>query len=518
MRILLLPLDERPCNAKFPAMVGRSGDVEVVVPPRPMLGDKKAPADTAALHGFLTGQAPKADAAVISLDTLVYGGLIPSRLHHMPPETALARLDAIRDLKRANPRLAVYASMSVMRAPQYDSDDEEPDYYAHHGRALFRRAWLLDRAERGGLDAAQRAELDAIAIPDEVVEDYERRRRTNLLVNEACLDLLREGAIDFLVFPQDDSSPYGYTAVAQHRLQRAIEAKGVRRRVMVYPGSDEIGCTLLARAVCALDGRAPTIRPRFASTMGPGVIPLYEDRPMMESLKSHVRACGARLADPDESADIELMVNAPGRIMQEAQSAVDGRDPTYDTHRNLPVFVDDTARLLDGGARVAVCDSAYANGGDPQLLHDLDGIGALAGLASYAGWNTNCNTLGTTLAQAIIGAPDSPYRSRNLAYRIIEDVLYQTDVRWRVDAGLAAHGGTYQDVVPCMDWAVAAARERLQRQYDALALSRTLPASIDAVRFPWRRMFEIDMDLTVGAPGTRRRDTCRRDASREDTR
>lgn len=512
MRILLLPLDERPCNAKFPSMVGRSGDVETAIPPRPMLGDKKTPADVSGLFGFLTEQAATADAAVVSLDMLVYGGLIPSRLHHMQPEVVLGRLNAVRTLKRINPRLAIYASMSVMRAPQYDSDDEEPDYYAHHGRALFRRAWLLDRAERGGLDAAQRAELDAIAIPDEVVEDYERRRRTNLLVNEACLDLLREGAIDFLVFPQDDSSPYGYTAVAQRHLQRAIEEKGVRRQVMVYPGSDEIGCTLLARAVCALHGRTPTIRPRFASTMGPGIIPLYEDRPMMESLKSHVRACGARLADSDETADIELMINAPGRIMQEAQLAADGRDLTYDTYRNLPAFVDDTARLLDRGSRVAICDSAYANGGDQQLLHDLDGIGALADIASYAGWNTNCNTLGNTLAQAIVGVPDSPYRSRNLAYRLIDDVLYQTDVRWRVDAGLSERGGSYQDVVPCMDWAVTATRKQLQKEYDGLALSATLPARINAVRFPWRRMFEIDMDLTVGIPSALRQDTCREDA------
>ena len=496
MRILLLPLDERPCNIKFPRMIGISGGIDVVEPPYELLGDKKKPASTDDLSRFLKAHAVGCNAAVLSLDTLVYGGLIPSRLHHLSTVEATKRLNALRELKQENPVLTIYASMSIMRCPSYNSSDEEPDYYEDYGRSLFRRAYLTDKKGRGGLDDEERSELDSIIIPQEYIDDYEQRRATNLTVNEACLDLLKEGVIDFLVFPQDDSSPYGYTAIAQQRLYRAIAAKKIEGRVMMYPGSDEIGGTLLARAACHIKRCTPTVRPRYSSVAGPSIVPLYEDRPMFESLKSHILAAGCRLADPEEKADIELMINAPGRVMQEASNAIDGRDITYDSFRNLPEFAATTARLVKEGRRVAVCDSAYANGGDPMLISYLDNLGVMDKLAAYAGWNTNCNTLGTALAQAILGRQGSEATRANLAYRVIEDFIYQTSVRWQVDVELANHGGNYMDVRPCMDWAVDQVRLKLQASYERLALSHEIPVNITTVRFPWCRMFEIDMDLS----------------------
>ena len=71
MKVLLLPLDERPCNRVFPQMIAASNDeVELVVPPLELLGDKKRPADVAGISAFLTEQAAGCDAAVLSLDML----------------------------------------------------------------------------------------------------------------------------------------------------------------------------------------------------------------------------------------------------------------------------------------------------------------------------------------------------------------------------------------------------------------------------------------------------------------
>lgn len=58
---------------------------------------------------------------------------------------------------------------------------------------------------------------------------------------------------------------------------------------------------------------------------------------------------------------------------------------------------------IEQGYHVALCDSAFSNGGDIQLIEYLDELNLLDKLISYAGWNTNCNTLGTTLAQACLG-------------------------------------------------------------------------------------------------------------------
>ena len=50
-KIVFLPLDERPCNVKFPLTLCNSETMQVVLPPQ--LGDKKTPADAAVLEAFL---------------------------------------------------------------------------------------------------------------------------------------------------------------------------------------------------------------------------------------------------------------------------------------------------------------------------------------------------------------------------------------------------------------------------------------------------------------------------------
>jgi hypothetical protein len=506
MRILLLPLDERPCNRLLPAMLAQSAsDVELVGPDPALLGHKKQPADTSGLRDFLLEKAAGCQAAVISLDMLLYGGLVPSRLHHEKAEVLRGRLDVLRRLHAAHPDMRLYAFMTLMRAPRYSSADEEPDYYGTYGRALFLRAWLADRKTRGAADDGQaraaRAELDGVTIPQDVIDDYEHRRAVNASLNEEALRLVDEGVLDYLVFPQDDSSPYGYTAIAQRRLRAAMLAHPASyRRVAVYPGSDEVGMTLLCRAVCQARGVRPVFRPHFASTLGAQIVPLYEDRPMLETLGAHVLACGGRLAQAGEKADIELMIDCPGRVAQEAQWQED-RDVSYDAWRNLQAFVDQTQQFVAQGRRVAVCDSAYANGGDLELVDRLDEAGVLPHIRGYAGWNTNANTLGTTLAQAVLSdGPEQAVR-RNLVARLLEDVFYQSAVRWELADQAGAHGGDYFDVTACEDWAQTFVRQRLEERYGRLRLSTVIPLTSLDIDFPWHRMFEIGCRPQIAQSG-----------------
>lgn len=510
MKILLIPLDERPCNFVFPQEIANSGhDVNLIVPDRSLLGHKKQPADTTALAQFLLHTAQVADAAVISLDMLLYGGLVPSRLHHEAVGTFHERLAILRQVKEANPHLRIFAFMTLMRAPRYNSSDEEPDYYSDYGHALFRRAWLKDRIERRTTQAllqtqserdeqeADEKELAQISIPSDVIADYEHRRGVNADLNEAALDLVEEGIIDGLIFPQDDSAPYGYTAQAQRRLRaRMREHPSSFQHVFMYPGSDEVALTLLARAVNVLRGTCPRVRAYFSSLRGPEIIPNYEDRPLYETLKAHCDACGARLVEPGETADIELFINTAGKVMQEAQYW-STHDVTYDSWRNLQNFVANAARLVHKGRTVAVCDSAYSNGGDPELVARLDEAGILLHVCSYAGWNTNANTLGTTLAQAILSNGSQENLWHNLVARLCEDVFYQSIVRWKTEQYIHPLGGTYFDVSPCESKACQFVSEEILREYNKLTISHQLPIRSLTVTFPWHRLFEIECHVQL---------------------
>jgi hypothetical protein len=500
MKTLLLPLDERPCNYMFPQMIGASNrEICIIAPDKAILGDKKTAADAGKLRQFLMDNAAGCTNAVLSMDMLVYGGLIPSRLHHLSKEEALSRLDVLREMKSANPGIKIYVFDCIMRTPQYNSSDEEPDYYADYGYSLFRRKYLLDYRERhDSLADEQLAELDAIKIPQEFIDDYEKRRLFNEFVNIEVVNCLEKGYVDFLVIPQDDSSPYGYTAISQKNVMREIKNKNLDLKIMIYPGADEVALSLLARAWNDHKGIEPKVFPFYASVLGPTIVPLFEDRPMFESLKSHLRVCGAKLAHSPQEADFVLAVNSPGKFMQDTYDTE--FDVSYTSFRNLPDFAMQIKEHIDAGRPVAVCDSAYCNGGDIQFIHYLDRLDVLDRLLSYAGWNTNCNTLGTTLAQACIGGrtqEDASGVLHNLLYRIIEDACYQGVVRHDVSAvDLPKMNLDSSDITPELSKVELVIREKLQKYYETLNLSKKHGVNINSIFSPWKRMFEIGMEIS----------------------
>lgn len=494
MKTLLIPLDERPCNYRFPQMVAASQEkVELFVPPMDLLGAKKVPANPDGIAAFLVENVEKCDNLVLSVDMLLYGGLIPSRLHHLTEEEALDRLQVLCMLKEKNPGLKIYAFNCIMRAPTYDSAEEEPDYYEEYGHALFRRKYLLDYKHRHGLTPEEEKELADIDIPAEVIKDYETRRDFNTRMNLEVVRYLKEGFIDFLVIPQDDSSPYGYTAISQKCVIDAVKKNKLEQKVMIYPGADEVAMSLLARAYHDYLETEPKVYVFYASVLGPTIVPSYEDRPMFESLKSHIRVCKAKLVEQAKDADVILAVNCPGKIMQEADVSENDLDISYTSYRNLLDFAYRIRDYVEEGYPVALCDSAFCNGGDLQLIQYLDSMGVLGRLISYAGWNTNCNSLGTTLSQAFIG---NKKNKEHLCYRIIEDVLYQAVVRGEiVEKELEKMGLTYfwlGDKQPVVESMI---KERLQNLYNDLALSKEYPANITRIYMPWYRMFEIGMEM-----------------------
>ena len=74
-KIVYLPLDERPCNALFPVRL--FGDaLDIAVPS--VLGRKKQAAAWEDLRSFLDRETPGADGLILSMDMLLYGGLVPS--------------------------------------------------------------------------------------------------------------------------------------------------------------------------------------------------------------------------------------------------------------------------------------------------------------------------------------------------------------------------------------------------------------------------------------------------------
>src|SRR5699024_7131681 len=234
--------------------------------------------------------------------------------------------------------------------------------------------------------------------------------------------------------PQDDSALYGYTAQDQDIVYRNISKKNLRTKVLVYPGADEVGCTLVARMLNQLLHRRPLIHYFYSSTNGPHIVPLYEDRPLNESVKAHILASGCQISSSASNADFILAINSPGELMEEA-SEQKIKDFTYNSYRQLNFFAEQIySWIQEENKPLVVADSAFANGGDQELIELLDEYNLLDKLISYKGWNTNCNTLGTTIAAGIFGFERNNELKikKNLLYNLFVDVYYQSKIRKEV--------------------------------------------------------------------------------------
>lgn len=503
MRIVYVPVDERPCNVDYVKRIAASNpEVELIVPEMTMLGYKKQAADTEKLWNWLKLEAASADAFILSIDMLVYGGLLPSRIHHLPAEAGELWKNRLQELRGQFPQLPLYAFNLIMRTPKYSSSDEEPDYYENWGREIFLRAYLRDKHRREGLTAEETAELQDIEsrLPHAYIEDYEGRREFNSRINMQMLELVQEGVITFLSIPQDDSAEFGYTAIDQQKVIQLRNRLRLQQQVHMYPGADEAGATLLARVYNSLKGQRPSIFPLWSSTLGPQLVPMYEDRPFAESLKAHVLAAGCRLVDRAEDAYLILAYNVPGRMMQESWEQ-QNKDITYNSFRNLLTFIDRIKEFAASGKKVMIADSAFANGGDWELLTMLDEERLLDSLISYKGWNTNCNTLGTTICQGVLGMNGLPDMiQENVLYHVLDDYVYQAEIRMEmVHDFLPEHGLSYFDL---QDKADAVNRERDSRMYkryrELLVNSFPNMELVELTSFaPWNRMFECGLSMQV---------------------
>lgn len=76
-KVALLPMDDRPVNYDYPRYLSRAAGMEVLLPPREWLGNPWHASRHADLVDWLARAAPEADATVVAIDTLAYGGSSP---------------------------------------------------------------------------------------------------------------------------------------------------------------------------------------------------------------------------------------------------------------------------------------------------------------------------------------------------------------------------------------------------------------------------------------------------------
>ena len=512
MRILLIPLDERPVNTRYPQMIADIAGFDLVMPPPDLLSHIRQPAQVDALFEWLATHLADCDLAIVSVETLAYGGLIASRI---TDESTTRIVERIERLATQLDGEAAYGFSVITRIGNADYNLEEPAYWDTQGRNLYRYSQLKHRRQQG--DAVQ-ADIDTLqrTIPADALQDFTSRRLRNHIASLFLMDRFVHGLFDLLVISSDDTSEYGYgsqekawlrTWLSRFELPGSALSARLADSLLMYPGADEVGCVLLMRAVLQQRGWQPAFRIIYAIEADRERIAPYEDSPIAVTVTRQIEALGGRVTDDDQPADFVVAVNTPSRIGRE----FDAEPQHFASERAyrapaLQQFVGDIRQQLDAGQRLILCDVAYPNGSDPFLIEQLDQHIDLTQLAAYGAWNTAGNTIGTALAQGVAAAlatteAQQQAQQRFLVHRFVEDWGYQHLAREAVRHELADATGL-ADLPPDADDATVAEvtsriEKRLAESLNRLGSFSNWTLTPGGVRLPWRRTFEVDFDLTA---------------------
>lgn len=492
MKLVLVPLDNRPVTYLLPAQICRVAGVKATIAPRDLLGSLTVPTNPGGLGLWLSetikSRAP--EKLLVCLDSLIYGGLINSRRGEESESEIFNRLKEIGDWKKLSPTaLSTYAQASIMRISDNYDCTEEKAYWSRYGREIFQWSEMMHKNSSGTKLAQGTLALAESRIEPTVREDYLKTRRRNFRANMRLLDYVKSGALDFLVYSQDDSGEFGFNVLEKEKLLRAASDGGIARKVMSYAGSDETILTLLSRALLESSGRRPRVSVHYTSHFGSRTASRYEGQTIGDSVEKHIHASGLNVAnESDGKEDFQILVHCVesqqgDHILLPGQ--VDLRQ--INTQEAVKKALD---FIQQSNSPVILCDLAYSNGSDPLLITELlKHKSLLQKLWSYAGWNTSGNSLGSAIALGIArwysemqGTREQQerYFQEAMFIRFADDWAYQTQVRPQLngqavpDSRLAELMKPYMtEISSSAGWNIPSAR----------------------VCLPWQRTFEIEIAI-----------------------
>ena len=441
MKILFLPIDNRPvCYSLAKDIASIDSNLEIILPQRDYLGGLQKKADIDKLFDWLKS-CPKPDAIILSLDTIAYGGLIPSRRSNETLAEIKSRLEKLKQiLKEKNAK--VYAFSSIMRISNNNYNEEEKEYWKDYGKKIFEYSYSGGKQKNN--------------IPNKILEDYLSTRKRNFEINKIYLEWQKEGIFNTLIFSKDDCAEFGFNVEEA----RELESLGGK----VKTGADEIPLSLLSRAI----EKDITVFIEYSEPQQKDLISNYEDVSIEKSVLGQLELGGFNVTTEREKADIILYVN---NFVGKQGELVMGWETGGKYKGNF----------VPPNKPYCVADVRFANGADndfvEQLLPQID----LSKFYGYAGWNTSANTLGSLLAGVKVAFQAENYNEEAFKklqlIRFLDDWAYQANVRGQINE-------------PCdISELMRPFEEKLSNIFD---YKKQLQPKYT---YPWKRKFEVEIAL-----------------------
>jgi hypothetical protein len=420
-KVLYVPLDDRPVNLDDVIMQGKSAGILVITP---HIKDIKNRLDTAMtaegtrvtstyqpsfgdpqqLRVFIEQNGHKVDGFIISVDMLVYGGLIGSRRLRSSGGEAYPNydysstylLEVLTQIKEQYPHKPLYVMDTIMRlATTVQVEGLTMDAYTE-SRSLMQQPRPAEQDFESILrdyDKKQDGDYFEESIHFNK-EQYYNARRHKFKTNRYVLEqLARQGVIDFLAIGVDDAYVSGVQANEIHWMEGKINEwlegnQGQNSdKAIILPDADGLGHALLARMATFLYDVDSKLKYNvtYFGPHGSTIINPYEYMSVHQNIVHHVDIIGGTL---ESESDLESKHQYDVHVIaitdpEESPAAVEVMEAN--ASNQIPTVVVD---FTGGGA---------ANETVTKALLDSPATGQLFG---YSGWNTAGNKLGIALGMA----------------------------------------------------------------------------------------------------------------------
>lgn len=459
MKIGIIPIDNRPVCYNLPKEIAAiDSSIELFIPERNLLGSLTKIADIEGIFKWIE-TLPDLDAIIISLDTLAYGGLIPSRRSPDRVNEIQERLSRLKNqLQKCK---NVYAFSSIMRISNNNVNEEEKEYWSEWGTKIFEYSYNFHRNGE---------ELEE--VPHQIITDYLATRYRNFSINKSYLDWQAEGIFKTLVFSKDDCAEYGLNVLESGVLEHIIKEKHLN--AFVKTGADEIPLSLFARAICDYNNKAPKISTKFLAPEHKYLISNYEDISIEKSVQAQLELAGCIPAIEDES-DMVLLVNNFEEHQGEVVMGI--KTQPFSGQFNLPK------------KPYILADVRFANGADNMFIEklfkkpiDFDNF------YGYSAWNTSANTLGSLICSGIVRYFAKDYNAEAFKklqmIRFLDDWAYQANVRQALKKDEEKKGKIRPDLRILKKMMIP-----FEKKLDKILI---ISPQIK-YKFPWKRFFEVEV-------------------------
>ena len=516
-KIILIPLDSRPACTTFVAELAKIADINVVLPPKEIMDNYKITADKHALRQWLYEESKDANAAIISIDMLVHGGLLASRQSVGTQSDIDTVIHLLTSIHQERPQLPIYAFSIIPRLLIADNT-----LTIQHQKNMMDYSVLKDQIYtfENPVDIKKLEELEQ-QIPAEIINNYTMLYQQNMLQNMALIKLVDKNVITNLVIGQDDGQPFGLPNIIKQRLYHYISLSDkLPDKVVLTRGTDEVALTILGKIAAHLKHYQPKIFVAYSDENAPYTVMPYMPHSVATTVNEKIKLVDGVQVNTAEQANFILFIHVGTQKNQNSA---------------LPSAVTKIQTLLNQGYQVALVDLSQDFTSQetvfPLLLRNNI---ELTKLIAYAGWNTTSNSIGTAITQATVFTATLPDKKTDpaifnlyktnlefLTARFLDDWYYLKEVQPALNKILKFvnidpyHLGSYYGQTDAVVRRIMQYKSRqllyskafknpltVTTQQGAVSLAVT---SLDIqTHLPWERTFEIYLrpSLTLSLVGS----------------